>query len=75
MAAKLENELKKIGTRLKELRSAKGYSSYRHFADTFEIEPKSVWRLEEGQSDFKYSSLKRILDALDITVEDFFKSL
>jgi len=75
MAIKLETELKKIGARVKKLRVEKGYSSYRQFADTFEFEPKSVWRIEEGQSDFKYSSLKRILDALDTTVDDFFKGL
>ncbi|OJW99127.1 MAG: hypothetical protein BGO70_02295 [Bacteroidetes bacterium 43-93] len=73
MVTKLEKDLTNIGKRVKELRVSKGYTSYRHFADTFEIEPKSVWRLEEGQSDFKYSSLKRILEALDTTVDDFFK--
>jgi len=64
-----------IGKRLKEIRVSKGYTSYRQFADTFELEPKSIWRLEEGKSDFKYSSLKRVLEALGTTVEDFYKEL
>lgn len=75
MASKLETDLKKIGIRLKEIRIAKGFSSYRQFADTYEFEPKSVWRLEEGQTDFKYSSLKRVLEALDTSIEDFFGSI
>jgi transcriptional regulator with XRE-family HTH domain len=75
MATQLEKDLANIGKRVKELRASKGYTSYRQFADTFEIEPKSVWRIEEGRSDFKYSSLKRILEALDTKVEDFFRSL
>lgn len=72
---KLETELKRIGTRLKELRKAKGYTSYRQFAYTFEFEPKSIWLLEEGQTDFKYSTLKRVLNALDTTVEDFYRGM
>lgn len=75
MARKLETELEHIGKRLKEIRLAKGYTSYRQFADSFEFEPKSIWRLEEGRSDFKYSSLKRVVEALGISVEDFFKML
>jgi transcriptional regulator with XRE-family HTH domain len=75
MARKLETDLERIGKRLKEIRASKGYTSYRQFAYTFEIEPKSVWRLEEGKSDFKYSSLKRMLDAFNMTVEEFFNSL
>lgn len=70
---KLETELEQIGKRLKEMRIAKGYTSYRQFADAFEFEPKSIWLLEEGKTDFKYSSLKRVLEALDTTVSDFYK--
>lgn len=75
MSKSVENDLVRIGNRLKEIRVAKGYTSYRQFADSFEFEPKNIWRLEEGKSDFKYSSLKRVLDALDMSLEDFFTSL
>lgn len=72
---KLETELERIGKRLKEMRVAKGYTSYRQFADAFEFEPKSIWRLEEGKTDFKYSSLKRVLEALGTTVSEFYRNL
>ena len=72
---KLETELERIGKRLKEMRVAKGYTSYRQFADSFEFEPKSIWLMEEGKTDFKYSSLKRVLEALGTSVDDFFKTL
>lgn len=75
MTDSVETDLINIGKRLKELRQSKGYSSYRQFADSFDFEPKSIWRLEEGQSDFKYSSLKRVLMSLDTTIEDFFSML
>jgi transcriptional regulator with XRE-family HTH domain len=75
MAKTLETDLAQIGKRLKELRVSKGYASYRQFADAFDFEPKIIWRIEEGQSDFKYSSLKRMVEALGLTVEDFFKTI
>lgn len=74
MAGKnLETELAQIGKRLKEMRIAKGHTSYRQFAYAFEFEPKSIWLIEEGKTDFKYSTLKRVLEALDSSVEEFYK--
>ncbi len=73
MSKDLEADLKKIGERLKEMRLAKGFTSYRNFANEYDIEPKSYWRLEQGVSDFKYSSLKRVLDAHDISIEEFYE--
>ena len=75
MPRTLETDLVKIGKRLKEMRIAKGYSSYRNFANEHDIEPKSYWRLEQGVSDFKLSSLKRVLDAYGLNIEDFFREL
>lgn len=72
MPRQLDTDLKRVGKRLKELRLEKGYSSYRNFADAFDIEPKSYWRIEQGISDFKLSSLKRILDAHGLNIEEFF---
>ena len=75
MSKTVENDLVRIGKRLKEIRVAKGYTSYRQFADSFEFEPKNIWRLEEGKSDFKYSSLKKVTEALGLSVEEFFRGL
>lgn len=72
MENEVQTELEKIGQRLKELRLAKGYTSYRDFANKNDIEPKIYWRLEQGISDFKYSTLKRVLKGLDMNVGDFF---
>ncbi len=70
-----EQRQKKIGERLKELRISRGYSSYRNFADEHDLEPKQYWRLEEGQVDFKISSLFRVLDIHEITIQEFFHEL
>tara|TARA_Y100000813_G_C24104322_1_gene324581 strand:- start:50 stop:301 length:252 start_codon:yes stop_codon:yes gene_type:complete len=64
-----------IGERLKELRISKGYTSYRNFALEYEFEPKQIWKLEEGKSDFKISTLFRILDIYDMSIQEFFNGL
>ena len=73
MEKEVQTDLEKIGLRLKKLRIANGYTSYRDFANKNDIEPKIYWRLEQGISDFKYSTLKRVLKGLDMTVGEFYK--
>ena len=74
MENEVQTDLEKIGLRLKELRIAKGYTSYRDFANKNDIEPKIYWRVEQGKSDFKYSTLKRVVAGLGMTVEEFFST-
>lgn len=61
----------RIGARLKKLRISNGYTNYRKFSVEFELEPKQYWRLEEGKSDFKISSLFRILDIHGLSIQEF----
>lgn len=75
MEEELKNELENIGIRLRELRISKGYTSYRDFANKNDIEPKIYWRIEQGISDFKYSSLKRILAGLEMSVKEFYEGM
>ncbi len=65
----------KIGKRLKQLRQEAGYKSYRAWADENSIEPKHLWILEAGKTDFKLSSLVKILDIHGITIQEFFQKL
>lgn len=67
--------IEKVGEKLKQIRVEKGYTSYRKFSDEFSIEPKQYWRLEEGKSDFKFSSLLRVLEIHRIDLEEFFKDI
>lgn len=61
-----------LGKRIKALRIAKGYTSYETFANENNINRPQYWRYENGQ-DIRFSTLLRILDALDVTLEEFFK--
>jgi len=64
-------ELEKLGKRIKELRIAKGYTNNEKFAFAHDISRSQYNRYENGQ-DLRFSSLLKIIHALEMTVEDFF---
>ena len=66
-----EEVLKKLGKRIKELRIAKGYSSYEYFAYEHNISRAQYGRYEKGE-DLRFSSLAKVINALGITMKDFF---
>lgn len=60
-----------LGQRIKALRVAKGHKNYEKFAFEHNISRSQYWRYEQGE-DLKFSSLVRIVKALDMTLADFF---
>ena len=66
--------LEKIGSKLKQLRVDKGFSSYENFAYQNDLSRIQYWRMEKG-TNFTIKNLLKILDIHKITLEDFFKDL
>lgn len=66
-----ENQLANLGKRLKEIRIARGYTNYEQFAFDNEIPRAQYGRYEKGQ-DLRFSSLTKVLKALNISLEEFF---
>ena len=66
-----ELTLKKLGDRIKQLRIAKGYSSYEYFAYDNNISRAQFGRYEQGQ-DLRMSSLIKVVNAFEISLEEFF---
>lgn len=66
-------DLRKLGERIKSLRIKAGYTSYEHFAYKHEIPRAQFGRYERGE-DLRYSSLLKVIRAFDMTVEEFFSS-
>lgn len=66
-----EKVLKAIAARLKELRIARGEINYEKFAAKKDLNRSQVWRYENGE-DMKISSLLKMLNALDVSLQDFF---
>ncbi|MES2591173.1 MAG: helix-turn-helix transcriptional regulator [Bacteroidota bacterium] len=64
-------DLQKLGNRIRQLRIAKGYSSYEYFAYENNISRAQFGRYENGE-DLRYTSLVRVVKAFDITMEEFF---
>jgi transcriptional regulator with XRE-family HTH domain len=67
-----EDILIKIGERLRELRKAKGYSSYENFAFDHDIPRMQYWRLEKGKTNVTIRTLEKVLKIYNISFKEFF---
>lgn len=65
---------KMVGKRLREIRIQRGYTAYDTFAFTFDLPKNSVIRAEVGKP-VSMTTLIRILNALKISPEEFFKGI
>jgi hypothetical protein len=66
--------LKQIARKLKQLRLAKGYSSYEAFAFDHELPRVGYGRHEQGVN-LTMKSLLRLLDIHQVSLADFFADL
>lgn len=64
-------EIKKLAHRIKSLRIQKGYTSYENFAFEKDIPRAQYGRYETG-TDIQFTSLLKIAQAFDMTLEEFF---
>lgn len=63
-----------VGARIRELRIAKGYSSYEDFAHKHDMGTSQFGRYERGDTFIQLDSLIRVLDALEVSFYDFFNT-
>ena len=66
-----DTQLINLGKRIKHLRIQRGYTSYEYFAYDHNISRAQFGRYEQGQ-DLRFSSLIKIINAFEITVQEFF---
>jgi transcriptional regulator with XRE-family HTH domain len=66
--------LKKIGERLKKYRKDAGYSNYEYFAYENNISRPQYGKYEAG-ANIQLNTLIRILNHLNVSLEDFFKGM
>lgn len=66
-----EEQLQKLGARIKSLRIKEGYKSYEYFAYDHNISRAQFGRYEQGQ-DLRVSSLIKVVSAFGMTLEEFF---
>ncbi len=70
----MDDRILQIAKKIKDLRINAGYGSYEFFAWENNIPRVQYWRMEKG-TNFTIASLLRVLDAHNITMEDFFKEI
>jgi len=68
----IEQNLERLGKKLQELRKEKGYKNYEQFAFDNNISRAQYGRYEKGQ-DLRFSSLCKVLKALNVSLEEFFR--
>lgn len=68
----IQQTLKKLGQRIRAVREAKGEPNYERFAFKHNLNRTQLWRYENGE-DLNFSSLLKVLKALDIPLADFFR--
>lgn len=64
-------QLESLAKRLREVRKERGFSNYEQFAFENEIPRAQYGRYEKGH-DLRFSSLLKVLNAMDISLKDFF---
>jgi len=64
--------LKKLGSRLRYYRKKKGYTNYEYFAYENGFNRPQYGKYETG-GNIQFNTLLKILKALDVTFEEFFK--
>lgn len=67
-----EKMLNKLADRLKHYRQLRGFTNYEQFAYKFEINRTQYGRYEAG-GNIQFTTLAKILEALDVSFEEFFK--
>lgn len=67
-----EKALKKIGSRLRGLRKAKGYSSPDKFAYEHNLNRSQYGKYEAGNTNLTIGTLISIIDKFEISLSEFF---
>ena len=65
----------RIGKGIRELRESKEIKNYEKFAIQNGFSRSHYWKIEQGEVNLTLKTLSRVLNSLDVTVEEFFKGL
>lgn len=66
-----QQQLENLAKRIKQLRKEKGITNYEHLAYMSNTSRSMISRFENGH-DVRFSTLLRVIKALDISVKEFF---
>jgi len=70
----MDERILKIAERIRQIRKENGYGSYDLFAWEHKIPRVQYWQMEKG-TNFTIKNLLRILDAHNMTMQEFFDGI
>jgi transcriptional regulator with XRE-family HTH domain len=68
----VDDILKRLGQRIREIRIQRGFASQEAFADYCKMHRTFLGHLETGRKDFRLTTIVRVADALGITLSELF---
>jgi len=68
----VDDILKRLGKRIREIRILRGFTSQEAFADYCKMHRTFLGHLETGRKDFRLTTIIRVADALGVTLSDLF---
>jgi transcriptional regulator with XRE-family HTH domain len=71
----VEEILRRLGLRIREIRIQRGFKSQEEFADYCKLHRTFIGHLETGRKDFRLTTVIRVTEALGITLEEIFAGL
>ncbi len=66
---------KQIGAKIRSIREGKGIKNYEKFAIQNGFGRSHYWRIEAGEINLTLKTLNKILNSLDVPIEEFFREL
>lgn len=71
----MEDILKRLGSRIREIRIQRGFKSQEEFADYCHMHRTFLGHLETGRKDFRLTTVIRVAHALGVTLQDLFAGI
>ena len=71
----MEEILKRLGNRIREIRIQRGFKSQEEFADYCKLHRTFVGHLETGRKDFRLTTIIRVAEVLGLTMQELFAGI
>jgi transcriptional regulator with XRE-family HTH domain len=71
---KIIQQIDTVSKKIKQLRKAKGFTSFEAFANEYDLDRVQYWRVESG-ANITLKTFFRILEIHNITPQEFFSDL
>jgi transcriptional regulator with XRE-family HTH domain len=68
----VEEILRRLGQRIRELRRERGFTSQDTLADYLKMHRTFIGHLETGRKDFRMTTMIRVAEALGVTLSELF---